>query len=112
MEFGNFKDDVKLVCSDDKPAMHNAETIEALRKIHPTGAADQKHPKPPHMNSLQVTRATVSQVIMFSPHGSSVGHDGLTPQHIKDMTCNETNSLLVEVITDFVNLLCLESLIN
>ena len=40
------------------PAMHNAETLEALRKIHPTGAAHQKHPKSPHMNSLQVTRAT------------------------------------------------------
>ena len=85
--------------------MHNAETMEALRKIHPTGAADQKHPKPPHMNSLQVTRATVSQVIIFFPPGSSIGHDGLTPQHIKDMTCDETHSLLVELITDFVSLL-------
>ena len=35
-----FKDAVKLICSNDKQAMHNVETLEALRKIHPTGATD------------------------------------------------------------------------
>ena len=85
--------------------MHNAETLKALQKIYPTGAADQKHPKPPRINSLQVTRATMSQVIKSFPPGSSGGPDRLTPQHIKDMTYDEVNSLLVEVFTDFVNLL-------
>ena len=108
MELGNFKDAVKFICSDDKPAMYNAKT---LRKIHPISAADQKHPKLPHMNSLEVTRATVSQVIKSFLSGSSGGPNGLKPQNIKDMTCNDTNSLLVKVITDFFNLLCLESLI-
>ena len=55
------------------------------------------------MISLPVTSATVSQVIKSFPSGSSGGPDGLTPQHIRDMTRDETNSLLVEVITDFVN---------
>ena len=105
MELGKFKDAIKLICSDDKPAIHNVETLEALRKIHATSAADQKHPKPPHMNSLLVTRATMSQVTKSFPPGSIGGPDGLTPHHIKDMTCDETNSLLIEVITDFVNLI-------
>ena len=56
LELGNFKDAVKLTCSDDKPAIQNAETLKALQQIHPTSAADQKHPKPANMNSLQVLR--------------------------------------------------------
>ena len=59
--------------------MHNADTLKTLRKIHPTGAVDQKHPKPPHMNSLQVMRVTESQVIKSFPPGSSGGPNGLTP---------------------------------
>ena len=47
----------------------------------------------------------MSQVIKSFPPGSSGGPNRLTPQHIKDMTSDETNILLVEVITDFVNLL-------
>ena len=57
------------------------------------------------MNSLQVTRATVSQVIQSSPPGFSGRPDELMPQHIKNITCDEANSLLVELITDFINLL-------
>ena len=41
--------------------------LDALRKIHLTGAVDQKHPKPPYINSLQVTCAIVSPVIQSFP---------------------------------------------
>ena len=67
LELNNFKDAVKLIWSDEKPAIHNEETLEAQRKIHPKITADQKHPKQPHMNSLQVTHAIESQVIKSFP---------------------------------------------
>ena len=54
LELSNFKDAVKLICFDDKSVMHNAETLEALQKIHPTDAADQTHPKPSHMNHFKL----------------------------------------------------------
>ena len=104
LELGNFKDVVELICSNNKPAKHNAETLQTLQRIRPTSAADQKHLKPSYMNLLQVTRATVSQVIKSFLPGSTGGSDELTPQQIKDMTRDETNLLMVEVITDFVNL--------
>ena len=45
--------------------------------------------------------ATLSPVIKSFPPGSFGGSDG----HIEDLIYDETNSLLVEVITDFDNLL-------
>ena len=61
------------------------------------------------MNSLQVTRAIVHEPSyeIFSSWLVYSGLDGLTPQRIsiKDMTCDETNSLLIELIVDFVSLL-------
>ena len=44
--------------------------------------------------------------------GSSDGPDGVTPQHLRDLINNNVNVMLLQTITDFVNLLLSGSILN
>ena len=52
-----------------------------------------------------MTAATVLEEIRSFPAGSSDGPDGLTPQYLKDLVADNTNSKLLEAVASLVNLM-------
>ena len=42
LEAGSFRAAIRLLCSEDKPALNNTETLETLRAKHPPAAQDRK----------------------------------------------------------------------
>ncbi len=82
---------VRILCSDDKPAPINAETLEELRLKHPSPPVDhQLPPRPPTAIHLQVTKAEVTSRVCTFPAGSSGCPDGLRLQHIYELcSCAE-----------------------
>jgi hypothetical protein len=111
LEEGNFKAAVRLVCSEDRPAPCSAETLVALTQKHPPAKTDRRPATNPssssRLNALQVMDLHVIKAIRSFPAGSAGGPDGITPQHIKDLTMQVpgTSNELISALTDFVNLL-------
>jgi hypothetical protein len=109
LEEGDIKGVVRLVCSEDKPAPNTAETLAALKKKHPPAAVYRRpacNTNSPRFDPVQLYDVnTVHKVIRSFPAGSSGGPDGITPQHLKDLTSPDVTVDLTEVINDFVNLL-------
>jgi hypothetical protein len=107
IEDGNLKSAIRLLCSDDKPAIPSAETAAKLTEKHPSAPADRR--SPPVASSSQCLQASdedVSKALKSFPAGSSGGPDGLRPQHLLDLVnCNESNGELLSSITALVNLL-------
>src|SRR6218665_2976987 len=61
LEEGNITAAVRILCSDDKLAPINAETLEELRLKHPSPPVDhQLPPPPPTAIYLQVTEVEVT----------------------------------------------------
>lgn len=109
LEAGNFKAAVRILCSDESPAPTNCETLKVLRSKHPPAASDKLINTPnPHdylYDPIQVTSECVRERLKSFPNGSSGGPDGLTAQHIRDLTDGTADDSLISAITDFVNLL-------
>ena len=100
---------MRLICSEDTPAIPSVETRDALQQKHLPKPPDRIDPPPPHQGAAQtpltVTSATVLEEIRSFPAGSSGDPDGLTPQHLKDLVADKTNSELLEAVTSLVNLM-------
>jgi len=109
LEEGNIKAAIRLACSEDKPAPNTAETLSALKKKHPPAATDRRpacSPDSARFDPLQMFDAEIiSRMIRSFPVGSAGGPDGITPQHLKDLTSPSVTGDLATVITDFVNFL-------
>ena len=109
MEDGNFKTALRLICSDDTPAIPNAETREALQLKHASKPPDRRDPPQPKQGATQTPLTMTSETVMTElqsfPVSSSDGPDGLTPQHLKDLVSNNTSSELLEALTSLVNLI-------
>jgi len=55
---------------------------------------------------LSVDESDVRKAVLSFPAGSSGGHDGLRPQHLKDLVqCRESGSDFMTALTAFVNLM-------
>lgn len=109
LEAGNFKAAVRILCSDDKPAPVNADTLNALRAKHPPAPHDRSTTLPDVHDSfyypLQVSDEDVLKCLKTFPAGSSGGPDGLTPQHLKDIVCGTFDPELMSTLTDFINII-------
>ena len=110
LEEGNYRGAVRLACSENTMAEHTNDTLEALR---------QKHP-PPHCNSTEVDlncdpplhftidTEQIKKVITSFPNGSGGGHDGLLPQHLKDLTgisAGDGGALLLKALAGLITLM-------
>ena len=104
---GNIRAAARIICSDEKPADEDGNTLEALRQRHPPAPADRAAtPDPTLFCALQVTEPDVIRAMRSFPTGSSGGPDGLRPQHLVDMISSVVDSqALVTAITGFANLL-------
>ena len=97
LEDGNFKAAVRLICSEDTPAPMDADTMAKLHLKHPTRPADRRPPRPPEpaasLSSITVNTSTILHELRSFPPGSSGGPDGLTPQHLKNMMTEDSDSV-------------------
>ena len=111
LEEGDFRGAVRLACSEDAVAEHNAATIAAMRAKHPAPHPDTNFPLPPQENEPQppvaVTEQDVAQAVLSFPRGFAGGPDGLLPQHLKDLISNSARfggKKLLAALTAFTNL--------
>lgn len=107
IEDGNVRAAVRIICSDDKPASVDSDTVQALKLRHPPAPSDRRVlPDPINYTAIQVTEDDIANAIRSFPSGSSAGPDGLSPQHLRDMVaCSQGGQQLKTAITAFVNLL-------
>jgi len=98
---------IRLLVSEDTPAMPSVEGLRKLQEKHPLATLDGSTlPLPQSDNILSVTELEVRKAVMSFPAGSSGGPDGLRPQHLKDLlNCREAGSDLLTTLTAFVNML-------
>ena len=87
LEEGDLGGAVCLACFEDSIAKPSNDTYTALQRKHPSPRAESVIPAPPVVgpDSMAVTEAEVLQAIKSFPCSSAGGHDGLRPQHLKDM---------------------------
>jgi hypothetical protein len=107
IEDGNIKAAIRIISSDDCPADSNAQTLQALRKLHPPASLDRQHfPDPIKLSAVQFTDYDVTAAIRAFPAGSAGGPDGIRPQHLRDLTSNKVNGqVLVTTLTGLINIL-------
>jgi hypothetical protein len=107
IEDGNVRAAARIICSDEKPAVEDDATLDALRQRHPAAPSDRAAPSDPSLlGAAQVTEKDITKAVRSFPAGSSGGPDGLRPQHLVDMvSCVVAGPALVTALTSFVNLL-------
>ena len=86
LEEGDFSAAVWLTTSDESFASDDKNTLLLLQRKHPPAQPDSQIPpfKSPCV-PLSMTSSTVIKAIASFPSGSADGHDGLHPQHLKDL---------------------------
>ena len=107
IEDGNIRAAVRIICSDDSPALENQDTLSKLADKHPTAPIGRSIA---HVacsaSQFLATEADVLKAIRSFPAGSCGGPDGIRPQHITDLVnCAESGSNFLAAITSFVNTL-------
>lgn len=108
IEDGNVKAALRILCSEDKQAPDNSETLSKLTDIHPVSSPIGPIPSTTSKagNTFQASESDVLKAIRSFPAGSSGGPDGIRPQHIVDLVnCREQGPALLSAITSFINCL-------
>ncbi|XP_061706794.1 uncharacterized protein LOC133517478 [Cydia pomonella] len=110
---GNLKGATRLLFSSDTLASYSPAVLSALQDKHPVASASSLLPSPPgppaaSLQPLQVTKAAVLHAVLSFPAGSAGGLDGITPQHLKDLTgplAGDAGETLLEELTALTNLM-------
>ncbi|XP_045458163.1 LIM/homeobox protein Awh [Melitaea cinxia] len=98
---GDLKNAVRILFSSDTLAPFDNKTLEALREKHPLPNPASLLPSPPIFNNvLQVKDEDTYAAIMSFTSGSASGIDGITSQHLKDLTEHRTCCACGEPIAD------------
>ena len=110
IEEGNLRGAIRLICSEDVIADNSDETFASLQAKHPPPYAGSVIPPLKNMSELvddlPVPVQGIAYAIRSFPCGSAGGPDGLTPQHLKDMTgapAGEEGSVLLSALASFVH---------
>ena len=104
LEAGDMRGAVRLLCSDETIAPHDAVTLQRLRAKHPPSPLDRR-PAPTSTSApLTVSTDDIRQAIKGFTPGSAGGPDGLKPQHLADMSAKGISGSLVEALTEFSNI--------
>ena len=108
IEDGNLRAAVRILSSDDEPAVDCAETLEALAVKHPLAPNDTEFLNESITRDLvpfHVTETDVKESIRSFPAGSSGGLDLLSPQHMKDLTGIDGDPSLLSNLTRLINIM-------
>ena len=106
LEDGNLRADVRILCSEDSPAQPSLDGLARLQAKHPPATLSCSDlPSPDGCQPLEVEESEVRKAILSFPAGSAGGHDGLRPQHLKELVlCRESGQELLTDLTAFVNM--------
>ncbi|ESN90537.1 hypothetical protein HELRODRAFT_166211 [Helobdella robusta] len=97
---------MQLLSSTDTVAPDTEETRRALKSKHHTTPNNKQQSPSKESSSLCVTSQQVLVCLKTFPKGTSGGSDGLTPEHLKDLTSSKTDSIdLINSITAFINMI-------
>jgi len=107
IEDGNIRAAIRIVCSEDKPALNTDSVYAQLVDKHPAPLSDRGSiPDPQPTVAVEMTEEEVIRAVRSFPTGSAGGPDGIRPQHILEMvSCRESGSELRSALTGFVNYL-------
>ncbi|XP_060804915.1 uncharacterized protein LOC132902733 [Amyelois transitella] len=109
---GDLRGATRLLFSNDKIAPDTPETSAALLSKHPPGPSTPLFVDPPTDSSacLHASEKDVKEALASFPKGSASGLDGISPQHLIDLTSYGTgvagNNVLTS-ITKLINLMLL-----
>jgi hypothetical protein len=108
LEDGNVRAAIRILTSEDTPALPSDATLAKLRDKHPPSSMQDSGvvlPDPTQFTHLSVDESAVKRAVLSFPAGSSGGPDGIRPQHIKDLVqCQETGSDFLTALTAFTNM--------
>ena len=113
LEAGNYKAELCILCSDDggAPVPPNDATLQALKDKHPGPAIDWRAPIDLTGNlrytPLQIGPDDVRKSLRTFLLGSSGGPDGLTSQHLINLLAGDSDSRLLNALTDLI-ILCVQ----
>ena len=103
----DMKGAIRLICSTDKVLEPSEEVLDSLKDKHPSPFEPRKLPEPPSdEDNVVVSKLQVEASIRSFKSGAAGGPDGLTPQHLKDLTSKELGQAatsLLETITNLLN---------
>lgn len=105
---GDLKGAARLLFSNDVLSPDNPNTLAALLTKHPPAPSTPYFFDPPTAieSCLQIKNTDVFNAIISFKTGSAAGLDGLSPQHLKDLTSpsvGDAGEKLVSSITKLVN---------
>ena len=107
LEQGDFRGAVRIASSRDSFCTQDERSLNLLREKHPPANPNASYPDfHTPVSPMVVSYMSVSKAIQSFPSGSAGGHDGLQPQHLKDLIPppSQTDpSTLLLAITNFVN---------
>ncbi|PZC76726.1 hypothetical protein B5X24_HaOG204170 [Helicoverpa armigera] len=83
---GDKRGAARVLFSSDVVAPYSPETFTALESKHPAAANDLSFPDPNDTDPLYITAIQLRSAVNSFRSGSAGGLDGLTPQHLKDLT--------------------------
>ena len=107
---GDIRGAARILFSSDVVAPCSPDTLSALESKHPAPADGLSFPDPPDSDAHTLTisgRHLVTAIGSFRS-GSAGGLDGLSPQHLKDLTCpsaGEAGESLLKELTALTNLM-------
>ena len=110
LALGDVKGAVRILPSDCKVLESSVEVINQLKNKHPDLHIDCAFPPAPFegdcSNSITVSVDDITRSLKSFKNGSSDDPDGLTPQHLTDLTSEalgETSRNLLQVLVMFTN---------
>lgn len=105
---GDISGAARVLFSSDVVAPYSPETFTALESKHPAAANDLSFPDPNDTDPLYITAIQLRSAVNSFRSGSAGGLDGLTPQHLKDLTsasAGEAGESLLRELTALINLM-------
>lgn len=109
---GDLKGATRLLFSNDTLAPDTPETAAALHSKHPPGPPTPIFVDPPSDPSacILATERDIIAALASFPKGSASGLDGISPQHLTDLTSHGTGATgeqLIKSLTKLTNLMLL-----
>ena len=107
MNCNDIRGAIRVISTEDKFNKPSEDSYQALKKKHPEPHEDTSAPTPPDqdMPQFHTTQDEVRKKILSFRSGAAGGLDGLTPQHLKDLTAKNLNGSkeLLGALAEFYN---------
>ncbi|KAL7676016.1 hypothetical protein ACOME3_002273 [Neoechinorhynchus agilis] len=115
LEDGDLRGAVRLVSGTDRLLAPNKDILDSLKLKHPPRRRscfkpnyDPSFTEPDRDPLIPITVSTVTSALISFPPSSAGGHDGLSPRHIRDLTCFSSGAQgtrLLKAITELTRVI-------